>query len=68
MVEVIGSGKHSSLLQYGNNYCRKKFYSTGPRGQFKLKKDIYVQNLTKTLFSKIEQKCYIKIDTIYGMN
>jgi hypothetical protein len=28
-VEVIGSGKHSSLLQYGNNYCRKKFYSTG---------------------------------------
>jgi hypothetical protein len=29
-VEVIGSGKHSSLLQYGNNYCHKKFYSTGP--------------------------------------
>ena len=27
---MIGSGKHSSLLQYGNNYCRKKFYSTGP--------------------------------------
>jgi hypothetical protein len=30
-VEVIGSGKHSSLLRYGNNYCRKKFYSTSPR-------------------------------------
>jgi hypothetical protein len=30
-MEVIGSGKHSSLLQYGNNYCRKKFYSTGHR-------------------------------------
>jgi hypothetical protein len=30
MVEVMGSGKHSSLLRYGNNYCRKKFYSTGP--------------------------------------
>ncbi len=29
-MEVIGSGKHSSLLWYGNNYCRKKFYSTGP--------------------------------------
>jgi hypothetical protein len=29
-VEVIGSGKHSRLLRYGNNYCRKKFYSTGP--------------------------------------
>jgi hypothetical protein len=29
-VEVIGSGKHSSLLRYGNNYCRKMFYSTGP--------------------------------------
>ncbi len=25
-----GSGQHSSLLQYGNNYCLKKFYSTGP--------------------------------------
>jgi hypothetical protein len=29
-VEVNGSGKHSSLLQYGNNYCQKKFNSTGP--------------------------------------
>ncbi len=25
-VEVKGSGKHSSLLQCGNNYCRKRFY------------------------------------------
>jgi hypothetical protein len=32
-VEVIGSAKHSSLLRYGNNYCRKKFYSSGPRPQ-----------------------------------
>ncbi len=24
-----GSGKHFSLLRYGNNYCRKKFYSAG---------------------------------------
>jgi hypothetical protein len=31
MEEVPHSGKHFSLLQYGNNYCRKKFYSTGPR-------------------------------------
>jgi hypothetical protein len=30
-VEVIGSGKYSSLLRYGDNYCCKKFYSTGPR-------------------------------------
>jgi hypothetical protein len=30
-VEVIGSGKQSSLLQYGNNYCRKNFYSKGPK-------------------------------------
>jgi hypothetical protein len=30
-VEVNGSGKHSSLLQYGNNYCHKKFFSTDPR-------------------------------------
>jgi hypothetical protein len=29
---VIGSGKHSSLLRYGNDYCRKKFYITGPKG------------------------------------
>jgi hypothetical protein len=29
-VEVLGSGKLSSLLRYGNNYCHKKFYSTGP--------------------------------------
>jgi hypothetical protein len=26
-----GGGKHYNLLQYGNNYCRKKFYSTGPK-------------------------------------
>jgi hypothetical protein len=30
-MEVIGSGKPSSLIPYGNNYCCKKFYSTGPR-------------------------------------
>jgi hypothetical protein len=29
-VEVIESGKCSSLLQYGSNDCRKKFYTTGP--------------------------------------
>ncbi len=29
-VEVNGSGKHSSLLPYGNNYGRKKSYNTGP--------------------------------------
>jgi len=28
---VNGSGKYSSLFDYGNNYGRKKFYSTGPR-------------------------------------
>jgi hypothetical protein len=28
VVEVDGSGKHSSLLRYGNNYCRKKFNGT----------------------------------------
>jgi len=25
-VEVNGSGKHSFLLQFGNNYDQKKFY------------------------------------------
>jgi hypothetical protein len=28
-VEVKGSGKHSSLLQYGNNYVCEKFYGRG---------------------------------------
>jgi hypothetical protein len=31
MVEVTDSGKRSSLLGYGKNYGRKKFYSTGTR-------------------------------------
>jgi hypothetical protein len=30
-VEVNGSGKHSRLLQYGNNYGSKKFCSKFPR-------------------------------------
>jgi hypothetical protein len=28
-VEVIESGKDSSLLRYSYNYCQKRFYSTG---------------------------------------
>ncbi len=30
--EVHDIGKHSSLLQNGKNYCRKKFYSRGTCG------------------------------------
>ncbi len=33
-VEVTDSGKHSSLLWYGVNYCRIKFYDTGPGGRY----------------------------------
>jgi hypothetical protein len=29
---VNGSGKRTSLLQYDNNYDRKKFYGTGSAG------------------------------------
>jgi hypothetical protein len=29
-LEVTEIDKHTSLLQYGINYGRKKFYSTGP--------------------------------------
>jgi hypothetical protein len=29
-VEVNGNCKHSSLFRYGNNYCLKKFNTTGP--------------------------------------
>jgi hypothetical protein len=28
-VEVNGNGKRSSLLRWGKNYSRKKFYSAG---------------------------------------
>ncbi len=31
---MTDNSKCSSLLRYGNNYCRKKFYSTGLRGIF----------------------------------
>jgi hypothetical protein len=31
-VEVLDSDEHSSLLQYGINYGRKKFYSKCSRG------------------------------------
>ncbi len=34
-MEVNTSGKHASLLRYGNNYCRKKIYSTGSAGSGK---------------------------------
>ncbi len=32
-MEVNGSGKHSRILQYGNNNSHKMFYSRGPRCQ-----------------------------------
>jgi hypothetical protein len=31
-MEVIGSGKHSSLLQYSNNYCNNKLKVQAPGG------------------------------------
>jgi hypothetical protein len=36
-----GSGKHSSLLRYGNNYCRKMFYSTSSCFAMTLYDNIY---------------------------
>jgi hypothetical protein len=42
-VEVNGNGKHSSLLQFGNNYSRKKFYSAGTW----LMKKVFFQNIQK---------------------
>ncbi len=32
--KVIDSQKHSSLIGYGKNCYRKKFYSKGPRGLY----------------------------------
>ncbi len=44
-VEVNRGGKHSSLLQYRNNYSSKKFYSTGPQeGENSIKK-FYISGL-----------------------
>jgi hypothetical protein len=39
-MEVIGSGKHSSLLRHCNNYGRNKFYDTGPWSLKKCKQSI----------------------------
>jgi len=43
-VEVNGNGKHSSLLRYGNNYCRKKVLSTGP-WLIKTKARVFIQEM-----------------------
>jgi len=32
-IRLHGSGKHASLLRFGNNYGRKKFYVQGQRRQ-----------------------------------
>ena len=34
MVASWPSGRHSSLLWYGNNYCHNKFYSTDFSGLY----------------------------------
>ncbi len=51
MVEVTDSGKHSSLLGYGKNYGRKKFYSTGTSRESQ-----------KTFFGQIYTPFYCKLD------
>jgi hypothetical protein len=43
---VTDIGEHSSLLRYGKNYCRKKFYSTGPTQCFKNKLDFFKTTLS----------------------
>ncbi len=54
-----GSGKHSSLLRYCNNYIRKKLCSRGPRLFFKeLQKSLgtttfRMTTLCRTTFSKL---------------
>ncbi len=37
--------EHSSLLQYGNNYVRKKFYSAGPSG-------LYYKSFTIVIYNR----------------
>jgi hypothetical protein len=54
-MEVTDIGKHSSLLQYGDSYCRKKLYSTGPRG-----KCLLVTN-TLAYCSKLSEKLKNKL-------
>ncbi len=43
-MEVKGSRKNCNLLQYGNNYGRKKLYSTGP--SVRLESLVYVGPFT----------------------
>ncbi len=47
---MIESDKHSRLLQYGNNYCRKKFYSTGTRC-LKVRVNVGIQTILKACCS-----------------
>jgi hypothetical protein len=45
--------KHFSLLRYGNNYCRKKFHSTGPRPNLGGSGRHFEVNLIPFLWDKI---------------
>ncbi len=44
-VQVTASNQHSSLLEYGINYDRKKFYSTGPDDVTEENKEIFFSKI-----------------------
>jgi hypothetical protein len=44
-MEVTDIGKNSSLLRYGKNYCRKKFYRTGPWWHFTLSNCKFIESI-----------------------
>ncbi len=45
-----GSGKHTSLLHYGNNYGSKIFYSTGPWHYMQVQPQIHFDSNNINLF------------------
>jgi hypothetical protein len=47
-VEVNGSCKHSSSLQYRNNYGRKNIYSTDPGENMVTKKSFFIVSSNKS--------------------
>ncbi len=60
--------KHSSLLQYGQNDCNKKFYSTGPRQLFPAYSNSceLVQSQLAFVFTQFLKKMCSKFD-LMGM-
>jgi hypothetical protein len=59
-LEVNEIGKHSSLLRNGNNYCCKKFYSTGPHQFINYgEKSFVISALSLSIHSKTSKSLFL---------